>query len=1855
MAGTAKITEKPIINPALADYLFLMQNGSVVRAQVSTLSDLLNSDISGASIAVIGTGEPGISTTGHAGSLYYDSTGNKLYLCTSSDATGNAWQELQGSSSGGTGNLSGPSDPTTETEATVGQIYVNTTTGKIFICMEYDSEAGTYTWQEAAGGSGSSDTDSVLRLRNSTGSSSFTVMDTEESALIGFTVTSLDSDGNETGDITCTWYVGGVRKAVRTVQQGLNSFDVFSYLSVGTTNTVRLTVEDTYGATKSLTWYVTVSSFTLTWNVEEMAVYNGTDLGLRLIPTGEGTKTVIVTVDGVTFSTSTVTTTGRTLSVTIPAQSHGAHIITAYMQAEVNGDTVTTDPLTHTGIWVTSGVSTPIIGLSAETMTVSQYATAQLKYLVYNPSSETATVYLYEGSTLKNSLTVGRSVQTWAYRVTEIGDTTLKVVCGSAEKTCVITATDIGIDINPVTTGLVLDVDPTGHSNQEASRASFGYDDANGTRHPFVFSSNFDWTNGGFQVDDDGVTAFVIRRGTYVQFDRSLFNDNAATSGKEIKIIFKCVNARDYDAEVLNCKSSNIGLVMTAQAATLSSELESIDVPYCEEKKIEMDINIHSKTDGAYAVVWLEGVPSRVVNYTNSDNWQQSIPAAVEIGSDECDVWLYRMKLYENTLSRYEVLDNFIADCADPVEMVDRANRNDIFTTSGAIDRAKLAQMNPNLRVIHLTAQRMTTGKSDSVTCDIEHVYVNGGAGDNWTATGAKFKAQGTSSLQYGLSAFNLDVDLSSATDWTDSDGNAMTGYSMTENSIPVAYFNLKANVASSENANNVVLADDYNTFNPCKAPGYSSDTRIRDTVEGHPCAIFFTNSSSETITVGARSVAAGETIFYANGDMNNSKKNTAVFGQDNSTYPLQCCIEITNNNNDPVRFKAEIPDTETWDGADGTSNFEPRYPSTLTDAMKTAFRTMHSWVVSTDTDAATDEYIGNVVLNGITYTSDSVAYRKAKFKYELENYFDVDSLLFHYLFTERHLMVDNRAKNTFVSYEPTSNGYRWNFRCDYDNDTASGNDNSGGLTFTYGMEDVDRIGTAYVFNAADSVLWCNLRDLFYNELRTMYTDLESEGAWSASRFVAKMAAHKSARPEAAVIEDMYCKYILPYLNSSETRYLGMLYGNKDDQLLQFETYQEPYIASKYVGSLATSDAAELRANATSAERTISIVPYSDIYVAIHFGNAGTSRVRAKRGVPAVIECPADSLNDLEASIYSASRLTDLGDLSSMLMKSITVNTASKLLRFQLGSGEAGYQNINMYGPLSVGNNPLLQYMDIRGIPYLEQAMDLSALTSLEEFYATGSGITGVTFPTGGPLKTVTLPAIRSLIAVDLTDIETFTIDPSALQVVWVEGCSGIDTQALVEGSTSIVRGRLTDVDWDMETADPVLRLLETAGIDSEGNNIVPGEGETGFVLTGALHLDVVTNDELTAIQNAWYPGLAVTYSQMVSAYTVTFKDGSGNTVWTETVREGASAVNPVAAGYISAPTKEPTVQYTYSYGGWDTSLDNITQDTTITAVFTSITRKYTVNWYSGTTLLYSKTVAAYASVVYGGETPTPPTDQIWAGWDALTNSIISDLNVHAVFISAAEPAGVPATYDYLYSDDPDDASAYSAAEFYWIIQNGRAEAFFSLGDKIKICPSTTVFADTEIICRLESFYHYKLADGSGWAGPFFGMLGIMNATHRMNATNTNVGGWDSSEMRSYLNETIFPELPPLWRSLIQPVQVLASAGNTSATITTSIDKLFLRSTAEVGFNTGDVPYCNEIAADTYEGENYNSPAFSCYTDNNSRIKKTYNNTGTAQYWWLRSAESTSSTQFRGVYHIGNSNTNSATVAYGVSFGFCLL
>ena len=160
--------------------------------------------------------------------------------------------------------------------------------------------------------------------------------------------------------------------------------------------------------------------------------------------------------------------------------------------------------------------------------------------------------------------------------------------------------------------------------------------------------------------------------------------------------------------------------------------------------------------------------------------------------------------------------------------------------------------------------------------------------------------------------------------------------------------------------------------------------------------------------------------------------------------------------------------------------------------------------------------------------------------------------------------------------------------------------------------------------------------------------------------------------------------------------------------------------------------------------------------------------------------------------------------------------------------------------------------------------------------------------------------------------------------------------------------------------------------------------------------------------------------------------------------------------------------------------------------------------------------------------------------------------------------------------------------------------------------------------------------------------------THNMNSTETNVGGWPASSMRTYVNTDIYNALPTELKNGIIDTTVVSGHGSTSGESNfTSTDKLYLLSTHEVwedvdgntsgGIDYYDTAYNNTRQLDYYAGLNVTTSSYS------GAIK---HNNGSNAWWWLRSAKSDKSSNFSAVGYIGYWYYNSANATYGVSPAF---
>lgn len=166
---------------------------------------------------------------------------------------------------------------------------------------------------------------------------------------------------------------------------------------------------------------------------------------------------------------------------------------------------------------------------------------------------------------------------------------------------------------------------------------------------------------------------------------------------------------------------------------------------------------------------------------------------------------------------------------------------------------------------------------------------------------------------------------------------------------------------------------------------------------------------------------------------------------------------------------------------------------------------------------------------------------------------------------------------------------------------------------------------------------------------------------------------------------------------------------------------------------------------------------------------------------------------------------------------------------------------------------------------------------------------------------------------------------------------------------------------------------------------------------------------------------------------------------------------------------------------------------------------------------------------------------------------------------------------------------------------------------------------------------HDDYSDGSGKAPLTFQLHDCYGTEYKMNTSDTNVGGWGSSDMRLTHLPAILALMPTAVQSGIREVNKLTSAGNQSANIVTKQDKLFLLSEIEVLANIDN--------SKSGEGAQYDY-----YKAGNSKVKTYY---GSARGWGLRSPYKKDSRCFCCVNNYGSTFEKKASLKTGVAFAFC--
>ena len=1412
------------------------------------------------------------------------------------------------------------------------------------------------------GGGGGGGNNAVVTVTNTTGWLSKTVS-LGASCVLSFEWSSLEDD-IPTGDGVMTVRVGGVVKKVQDVAQGAVSVDVGAFLATGS-NKVRVSFSDVYENVKSVNFTISAVVLSITSSFDTSGTFPaGETVVYTYTPVGNVEKVVHFIVDGTEVGTQTVTVSGRQQSYTLPAMNHNAHSLLVYFVANIDGEDVRSNELYYSMIVVDPESNVPIISSTFTRDTAEQYETISIPYRVYTPNALTSAISLWVDETKIADLTVDRTEQSWSYRFNDMGEYSLSIVCGSVMRLFPIEVTESSIDIEPVTQDLALFLTSAGRSNSELNPGVWEDED----NHISCTMTGFNFVSDGWIQESDG-TVLRVSGDARVTIPYKAFATDFRSNGKTIELEFATRNVLDYDATVISCMSGGRGFQLTAQKATITSEQSEIYTQYKEDEHVRISFVVDKRAEDRLLLIYINGIMSGVVQYPDDDDFAQATPVDISIGSNDCVTDVYNIRIYDNNLTRYQILENWIADTQSIDLMLERYQHNNVYDEYGQVT---IDHLPSDLPYLVISAPELPQYKGDKKT--VSGYYIDPQNGSNsFNFSDAQADVQGTSSQYYPRK--NYKIKFNGGFEML-STGETVSKYKMRPTSIATKTFTFKADVASSEGANNVELARLYNDTSIYRTPPQEDNPDIRQGIDGFPIVIFWDNG--------------GSISFIGKYNFNNDKGTEEVFGFSEGDESW----EILNNTSSRVLWQSD-----DFSGDDWLNDFEGRYPDGNTNPVNLA--ALSSWLVSTDQSQATGNALPTpyVDVDGNTHNVDNAAYRLAKFKTEFEDHLNKDSAMFYYLFTELFLMVDSRAKNAFPTFYG-NNPWCW---LPYDFDTAIGTNNEGALTFSYNLEDIDTLpGGAKVFNGQDSVMWVNLRQAFPGDLQEMYRTLRSTGAISYSKVEQAFEEHQSKWPEAVFNEDAWFKYIDPLLNDGTASYLAMAQGSKEEQRKWWLYNRFRYIDSKYNAGDALSDLIQVRGY---AKANITVTPYADIYPTVKYGSYLVSE-RGERNVPTTLINPLTTVNDTEIYIYSASQLASVGDLSGLKVGFADFSMATKLQSIKVGDSNVLYENPNLT-ELYVGNNALLNTVDARNCSGLTQAVDLSGAANIEYVYFSGTNITSCSLPNGGILKTLVLPSsVTNLTVRNQPAMTTFSMDDySNITTLRIENTPNIPMLTILDDMAANSRVRIIGFTMTVSTTTDVedfYDYLDTMrGLDENGNTL--DHAVASGTITG---LGTITGAWL-AEMNARYPDITITYEHITSNLYYYSWDGA-TLLHTDSITDGGDGT------WMGTPARSSTAQYNYTFVGWSryqdqsvndpTARQNVVADRSIYAAYAATVRTYTVRFLNiNSTVLQTFNNVPYGdSVTYTGATPVHPTDPddyTFTGFNPDGTNIQGDTDCVAVYM----------------------------------------------------------------------------------------------------------------------------------------------------------------------------------------------------------------------------------------------------------------
>lgn len=837
---------------------------------------------------------------------------------------------------------------------------------------------------------------------------------------------------------------------------GDNNINIAKYIK-DTFNTLYITCQDDYSnsAPNPLKYEIKAVKLTFVPSFNDSQAVTSSSFTVHYNIQGEGYKKIHFVFDGVDkVVTTTSTNMNSSTTITIPSSKvHGVYSLKVYAETilseDVNrpkDDEIITSGMYEYRVMYAVG-TTPLISSVCTIESAEQYAPISIPFAVYDADTETPTVNLtisYKGQEyFSTTMVATRNTRiTWPARVSNVDDEiTLPAVFNfiisykdAQPVTHPIKITKSSMNISSRRENLIfelLSADKSNSANKEwtstvgdvkvdfqnvnwdVQEREFTITGASEDGQDVVELKKIYAIGTGWRTDEDKNVALRLSGDARATIQFKPFEKDWADGGATLEMEFAIREVNNRDAMAISCLHNDLGFKVTADTASLVLGNEPlVQCNYVDDEKIRVTFVLENYTGPNGNVVqlitaYLNGVLSGAVKFSKSDgvSFMKQNPAQyIEVGSSNCSIDLYMMRFYDAPLSYNDIKNNYISDN----RLYDVWAENDIYIENEIVfDRVV-----DKIPVIRTTGIRPTSKAETKPVSKggqgldrrVDVIYTNKNTVPEIQEDKVKIHVQGTSSEGYIRKNYDLDFE---------------NNHQHAVGQMPTDYFCLKTDYAEATGTHNTGHANYVHSFyTPEKfgnKPPFNIDPRARTTIYGFPCIIFHRDSSGEQYKF------AGKYNFNFSKDSENVFGFTATDDQGNPLYPYAQSWEFAENKYAPCKFLTDpdqIPDGKGTDDNPGwESCFEDRYKSK--ERGMNDFKALYRWVYSTNQALANGDKLdgdGYVGADGTVYKYDTKEYRLAKFRKEFEEHFDLDFTLVYYIYTFVMLMVDQRAKNQFLT-----------------------------------------------------------------------------------------------------------------------------------------------------------------------------------------------------------------------------------------------------------------------------------------------------------------------------------------------------------------------------------------------------------------------------------------------------------------------------------------------------------------------------------------------------------------------------------------------------------------------------------------------------------------------------------------------------------------------------------------------------------------------------------------------------------------------------------------------------------------------